>query len=142
MVDSVDIRIINVLMNDADQSSEVVARQLGINSSTVRRRIKRLTNDGTLRIMAVPDPVQIGYSLRVILSFNVIYEKATSTLEALASQPEIKWVSATTGRFNIMALGWFVSTQAFSTFMAREVGKLKGIKNAETFVFLPSKKYL
>ena len=140
MVDSRDEKIINILIKDARQSSQKIARRLGINSSTVRRRINRLVQNGVLRIVAVPDPVALGYELRAVIAFDVSHEKLNSVIEVLASQPEIKWAAATTGRFDVIALGWFTSAEALYEFMEKKISKLKGIRDSETFICLNIKK--
>ena len=55
MIDSLDEQLINLLAKDAKQSSEVLARQLCVSSSTIRRRMKKLVQGGVLRITALPE---------------------------------------------------------------------------------------
>jgi Lrp/AsnC family transcriptional regulator for asnA, asnC and gidA len=140
MVDSRDEKIINILVKDARQSSQKVAKRLRINSSTVRRRVNRLVHNGVMRIVAVPDPDALGYEFKAVIAFDVSHEKLNSVIEVLASQPEIKWAAATTGRFDVMALGWFTSAEALYEFLEKKVSKLEGIRDSETFICLNIKK--
>ncbi|MFC1986919.1 Lrp/AsnC family transcriptional regulator, partial [Chloroflexota bacterium] len=60
MLDSLDRRLIDLLQQDAHQPSKVLAKQLSVSSSTVRRRVKRLIQQGIIRIIAIPKPEKIG----------------------------------------------------------------------------------
>lgn len=140
MIDSLDEQLINLLVRDARQSSKVLAEQLCVSSSTIRRRVNKLIQQGVLRIVALPEPGKVGFSLRVIIAFNVAHEKLNAIMEALNSRSEVKALNATSGRFDIIAYMWFHSTDELFDFMENEIGKLEGIKNTETFICLHVRK--
>ena len=56
MVDSLDEQLISFLAQDARQTSQVLAGQLGVKPSMVRRRVQRLIKDEIIRIVARPEP--------------------------------------------------------------------------------------
>ncbi|MDO9065758.1 MAG: Lrp/AsnC family transcriptional regulator [Chloroflexota bacterium] len=140
MIDSIDKPLIQLLGGDALQSSEVLAKQLNVSAATVRRRIRRLIKDGTLRIVAVVDPNKVGLPLAALLALDVPYEQLDMVTDALAEHPDVKWVSTTTGRFNIMAMVRSSSTDDLATFMQKELPRLEGVKNSETLICLRVKK--
>ena len=139
-IDSTDERIVQLLGQSAQETSEQLAKQLNISSATVRRRLKKLTSSGLLRIVGVIDPSKFGLPLAALIALDVSHEKLESTLEWLAKQPEVRWVSTATGRFDIVALARFRSTDGLSQFMTKELSKLKGLKDSETFICLDVKK--
>lgn len=136
MIDSLDEQLINLLARNANQRSNTIANQLNVSSSTVRRRIKQLTKQGVLRIVAIPEPDKIGLPLQAIISFDVDHDKLDFIMKKLGKRPEVKWLSATTGRFDIIALVWFPSTDKLFSFMETEISKLEGVRNTETFICL------
>ncbi len=140
MIDSIDKPLIQLLGGDALQSSEVLAKQLNVSAATVRRRIRRLIKDGTLRIVAVVDPNKVGLPLAALLALDVPHEQLDMVTDALAKHPDVKWVSTTTGRFNIMAMVRSSSTDDLATFMQKELPRLEGVKNSETLICLRVKK--
>ncbi len=140
MIDSIDKSLIQLLGGDALQSSEVLAKQLNVSAATVRRRIRRLIKDGTLRIVAVVDPNKVGLPLAALLALDVPHEQLDMVTDALAKHPDVKWVSTTTGRFNIMAMVRSSSTDDLATFMQKELPKLEGVRNSETLICLRVKK--
>ena len=140
MIDSLDEKLIQLLEMDARQSSEAVAKQLKVSPATVRRRIKKLIQRGVLRIVALVDPQKVGFPLIAIIAFDIAHEKADSVIQILADRPEVKYASTTTGRFDIMTLVRFRSTEELSNFVHKELSNIEGIRDSETFVCLRVKK--
>ena len=136
MVDLLDKDLISLLQQDANQTSEKLAEQLSVSPSTVRRRMSELIKHGVVRIVAIPEPAQIGLPLIAIVAFQIFHEKINSFLQALSSRNDVKCLYVTSGRFDVMALMWFSSAEQLYSFMESEVGKLEGVKATETFVCL------
>lgn len=136
MTDSLDEQLIELLSQDARQSSEALAKQLNVSSSTIRRRIDKLVKRGILRFAALTEPTKIGFPLRAIIAFDVAHDKVNEFMRALSSKSDVKGLAATSGRFDVMALVWFTSTDALFRFMESEVPKMEGVRNTETFIRL------
>ena len=73
-------------------------------------------------------------------AFDVAHEKLDSVAEILSLKPEVRWLSVTTGRFDVIAIVWFPSSEEFFTFLQTEVGVLEGVRDTETFVCLHTDK--
>ena len=135
-IDSMDQQLIRLLTDNARQTSEALAKQLGVNPSTVRRRLQGLIKNKIIRIVALPEPDKIGFSFRAVVSFDVAHEKLDSVIEQLRLRPEVQWLSVTTGRYDVIAIVWFASSEEFFTFIQNDVGALEGVRGTETFVCL------
>ena len=138
--DSTDEQLVRLLGQDARQNSETLAKQLKLSGATVRRRLRKLIRSGLLHIVGVTDPTSFGFSVAAVIALSVVYGQAESVIETLAKRPEISWISNTTGRFDIVALAWFRSTECLSDFMMKELAHLEGVKDSETFLCLNVKK--
>ena len=134
--DSLNQRIIRLLHQDGRQSSNVLAKQLGVSSATVRRRIKKLVQSGLLRIVALVDPDKAGFPFMAVIALDVVHDKIDTALKMVAARPEVIWVSATTGRFDVMAIAHFATSNDFSEFLREELAKIDGLKDSETFLCL------
>ena len=134
--DSLDDSVVKLLERNAWQSSEALAKQLHVSSSTIRRRIRRLTQEGVLRAVAIADLSKTGVPLTAVLALNVELQGVDAALKTITNFPEVKWVATTTGRFDILALARFHSTDELATFVRKELAKVKGMKGSETFVCL------
>ena len=135
-IDAMDQKLVSLLTENARQTSEVLAKQLGVNPSTVRRRLQTLIKNQVIRIVALPEPDKIGYAFRAVVAFDVSPEKLDSVITQLRQRPEVQWLSVTTGRYDVIAIVWFPSSEEFFTFMQTDVGALEGVRDTETFVCL------
>ncbi len=140
IAESMDKQLLRLLGQDARQNSETLARQLKVSSATVRCKLRKLIQSGALHIVGVVDPARFGLPLTAIIALDVAHEKLKVAAEALANQPEITWISTTTGWFDIMARGRFASTDALSDFLTGQVALIDGVKDSETFICLDVKK--
>ncbi len=86
------------------------------------------------------NPAEFGLPLAVLIALDAAHDKLESVLELLASWPEIQWVSATTGRFDIIALARLSSTEALSSFLKNQLSQIEWLKDSETFMYLDVRK--
>jgi Lrp/AsnC family transcriptional regulator for asnA, asnC and gidA len=136
MIDLLDERLCQIMGQCARQNIDEIAKQLTASPSTIRRRIRELIRSGVLRLVGVVDPSKIGFPLAAVIAFNVSHDKLNQAMEVLASRPEVKWASTTTGRFDVIALTWFRSTDELSQFLQEELACIEGFRDSETFVCL------
>ena len=139
-IDLLDTQLIDLLMQNAYVSSAALAKQLNVSSSTVRRRVKSLLEQGIIRIIAVPDPSKVGLPVVAFISLEVSHDKINSVLKALSKFPHVAWVGATSGRFNVRSVWWLNSTEELYRFMESEIGKIDGIMRSETSICLQIEK--
>ena len=138
--DLTDEQLVRLLGQDARQNSETLAKQLNLSAATVRRRLRKLLRSGLLRIVGVIDPTNFGLPLAAVITIDVAHDKLEAAMETLAKRPEIRWVSTTTGRFDIIAMAWFRSTDYLSDFVTKDLAKIEGLKDSETFICLDVQK--
>lgn len=119
MHDLLDTQLMSLLEKNASQTSEELAKKLNVSSSTIRRRRKELIQQGILHIVAIPEPKNIGVNMVVIIAFQVQHEYLNSVLNTLKSRKDVKCLYATSGRYDVMALMWFSSTEQLYKFMER-----------------------
>ena len=140
LLDSIDEQLVRLLGQDARQNSETLAKQLNLSAATVRRKLRKLTRSDVLHIVGLVDPNKFGFPLAVVIALYVVHDKLESALEALAKRPEVRWVSTSTGRFDMIAIALFPSTESLSQFMTKGLAQLEGVRDSETFICLDVKK--
>lgn len=138
-IDSVDEQLLQALRKDGRQSSKAISHTVHISPATIRRRIGRLVENDVIRIVPVVDPAKLGRSLAANIFLDVEREKVDAVAQTLSEMPEIKWIAVTTGRFNILALGFFGSTDELYDFLQRRAAG-EGVRASETFICLRIKK--
>jgi Lrp/AsnC family transcriptional regulator for asnA, asnC and gidA len=139
-IDALDEKLLKVLKDNARQSAEKVAKRLKVSPTTVRRRMKKLTRSGAVVITAMVDPSKIGITVRTFIAVDVQLGDIESAADFLVKQNEVKWVSTTTGRFDLLFLAGFHSTTELADFIQRKMASIKGLKDIEVFVCLDMKK--
>jgi Lrp/AsnC family transcriptional regulator for asnA, asnC and gidA len=137
--DSTDEQLAKLLGQDARITSDELAKKMKISSATVRRRLKRLLDNDLLRIVGVIDYDKFGFPLAVILTLNVSPDKLESAIKQLSSKQEIRWISTTIGRYDIIARGRFRSNEHLSEFIRKDLCKIDGLRETETYVCLNMK---
>ena len=139
-LDELDHKIIALLQEDGRSSNAGIARLVGVSEGTVRRRLKRLVEEGYVRVMALLDPVKMGYASEALIGVQVDPDKTDQVSADLAELEEINWVSITTGSFDIFAWATLETSQQLGVFLRTKVGTIEGVRRTETFVNLMVKK--
>ena len=139
-INLLDRQLIDLLMQNANISSTELAKKLNVSSSTVRRRMKGLLEQGIIRIIAAPDLHKVGFPVVAFISLEVSHEKIKSVLKALSEYPHVAWVAATSGLFNVRSVWWVRSTEELYRLLESEIGKIDGIIRSETSICLQIEK--
>jgi Lrp/AsnC family transcriptional regulator, regulator for asnA, asnC and gidA len=134
MIDELDKQIIEQLVKDGRKSSKELSQELHVDSSTIRRRVHKLIDEGAVHIVALPEISKAGYPVQAIIGLNVDPLELDNDLKVLNEIPECMFVSVTAGRFNIMIISWCRSTGEINKLIQKMLSKMKGVKVQETFV--------
>jgi Lrp/AsnC family transcriptional regulator for asnA, asnC and gidA len=139
-MDELDTKIIDILQQDGRASNAGMARLVGVSEGTVRRRLKRLVEQDYIEIVALPDPVKLGYDSQALVGVQVDPDKVDQVANDLADLDEISWVAITTGSFDVFAWATVQSAEELGLFLRTKVGVISGVRRTETFVNLDKKK--
>jgi Lrp/AsnC family transcriptional regulator for asnA, asnC and gidA len=136
--DEIDFQIVILLRQDARLSSKKISKMLNnkISSSAIRRRINTLLEKDAMRIIAFPDWSKLGFPVIAIIALEVPRDKSTSVSKTLGEYDNSLWIAVTSGRYSIMSIWRFNSTEELYKFTENELGKLDGIIGSEIFISL------
>jgi DNA-binding Lrp family transcriptional regulator len=70
-LDDVSKAIIEQLQEDGRQSYATIAKQVGLSEAAVRQRVQRLLDSGVMQIVAVTDPLQVGFRRQAMIGIRV-----------------------------------------------------------------------
>ncbi len=109
-MDSFDVKILNIIQQDNRLSTEKIADQVGLSSSAVQRRLRRLREDGIIEAeVAILSPEAVGRSLTAIV--GVIIDKDRPLSQALSefkklmlNTPEVMQCYDVMGEFDFIVL--------------------------------------
>jgi Lrp/AsnC family transcriptional regulator for asnA, asnC and gidA len=132
MVDDLDRDIIRALQQDGRRSNVEIARALGVAESTVRKRIDRLLQSGTVRIVGVPSLSALDLSVQVQIYLQVEPAYADPIANQMASLPQVQSVTYTTGEYTLVVQAAFADNDALRHFLSVEVAALSGVVRTTT----------
>ena len=100
-LDDTDRAIIELLQADGRMPFTKVAAEVGLTEGAIRQRVQRLTDSGVMQIVAVTDPMSLGVR-RVAMVGARVAGDAEATADAVGAMPEVEYLVATTGRYDLM----------------------------------------
>lgn len=139
-MDELDLKLISLLQRDGRASNASLARHMGVSEGTIRRRLRRLMNDGVLKILAVPEPAKMGFNTIALIGIQADPDKVEEVSSSLSSLKEARYVAITTGSFDIFLWVALGSSEELGKFLRQRVGPIPGIRRTETFVNLAIRK--
>lgn len=137
-IDNVDLKILNLLMEDAKIPYTEVAKKVFVSGGTVHVRMKKLEEMGVVRgTTLLMDYSKLGYD---VTCFMGIYLQKSSLYDSVVEQllhiPEIVKVHYTTGNYNIFIKIHCKDTRHLKDVLHDKIQKVEGIERTETFISL------
>jgi Lrp/AsnC family transcriptional regulator for asnA, asnC and gidA len=133
---SLDRRLIALLQRDARRTNTSLAKELKVTESTIRRRIEWLIARGYIQIVALTEPLKLGYTVWVIVQVKVDLALIDTAAEALARMPTVSYVAVTTGAFDILFTAHFRSHADLHAFITQDLARIEGIISTGTSIIL------
>lgn len=137
-LDDTDRAIIERLQADGRTPYTRLGAAVGLSEAAVRQRVQRLLDAGVMQVVAVTNPLSIGF--RRMAMIGVRTEGPTEGISvALQSMPDIDYLVVTAGSFDFMA-EVVVSDDSELLELTNRIRRVPGVLNTETFIYLDLKK--
>ena len=130
--DPLDCKMISLLQKDGRMSNTAMAQALGISEYTVRTRLKRILDSGIIRIVAVGNPIDLGFEIAGNLKIRMELKKADSVLAELKKIDALIWVALTTGGSDIDVEFVARSLKEFHALIFDKICRIDGVISTET----------
>lgn len=135
MLDETSKRIIEHLQTDGRRSYAAIAADVGLSEAAVRQRVGRLTEAGVVQVVAVTDPMQVGFSRQAMVGVRCSGD-VTEVARALAELDEVTYVVATAGGFDVLLEVVCEDDDHLLELLSRRVRAVPGVASTETLVYL------
>jgi Lrp/AsnC family transcriptional regulator for asnA, asnC and gidA len=135
-IDATDRKIINFLQIDGRTSNTQMAKELGISEATVRTRLNRLINEEYIQIVAVSNPLKLGFKTVGILRINVDVTKVEHVTRELEKLKPIWFIVHATGRSDIYTEFVTRSTEDLNDLIFNRIYKIDGVVRTETSMIM------
>src|ERR1700760_1401551 len=101
VLDGLSKRIIEQLQQDGRRSYAAIGKAVGLSEAAVRQRVQRLIDGGAMQIVAVTDPMTLGFRRQTMIGLRCSGDLGR-VADQLASMPEIDYVVITAGSFDLL----------------------------------------
>ncbi|CAA9368650.1 MAG: Transcriptional regulator, AsnC family [uncultured Nocardioidaceae bacterium] len=135
VLDEVSKKIIEQLQHDGRMSYAAIGKAVGLSEAAVRQRVQRLLDHGVMQIVAVTDPLQLGFARQAMIGLH-----AEGDLEPIAKQlaemAEVDYVIITAGSFDLMVEVVCESDDHLLELLSKRIRAIDGVRGTESFVYL------
>lgn len=129
-LDNIDKGILKILQEDAKSRHKEIADQLGLSTTPIYERVKRLEREGYIKgYVALVDAEKLGKKLTVFCSVTLnqhVQEKLQEFVEKVNSFPEVMECYHVTGQYDYMLKVLVADIHDYQHFL---INKLSAIKN-------------
>ncbi len=140
-MDGLDRKLLNELVSNGYRKTKVLASALNLGERTVRRRISMMTQNGIIKVIAVPNPILFGYAAWAKIGIRIKAGLLNEVARQLVLHPSVYFVAVTMGSFDILIAAHFYAIEELRNFVNLELTKIKGIESTETMMLLGPRKY-
>jgi Lrp/AsnC family transcriptional regulator, regulator for asnA, asnC and gidA len=135
VLDAANRAIIEALQRDGRQPYGTIAQTVGLSEAAVRRRVQRLRETGVLQIVAVTDPLQLGFTRQAMIGLTVEGDVRV-VADKLVALPEVDYVVMCAGSFDLLAEIVCEDDDRLLHVLNDSVRSIPGVRATETFLYL------
>jgi Lrp/AsnC family transcriptional regulator for asnA, asnC and gidA len=137
-LDDVSKQIVEQLQQDGRRSYAAIGKAVGLSEAAVRQRVQRLIESGAMQIVAVTDPMTLGFRRQAMVGV-----RCSGDLQLVASQlaamTEIDYVVIIAGSFDVLIEVVCEDDDQLLEILGR-VRSIPSVTTTETFVYLKLRK--
>jgi Lrp/AsnC family transcriptional regulator for asnA, asnC and gidA len=134
-LDDIDKAIIRELQVDGRMPYAKLGPAVGLSQAAVRQRVQRLIETGVMQVVAVTDPIMVGFSLQAMIGIRAEGDLRTIA-EKLSEVPEVAYVVITSGGFDLLCEVVCEGTEELLTLLNDVIRSLDGVNTADAFTYL------
>ncbi len=134
-LDTISKAIVEQLQADGRRSYAKIATAVGLSEAAVRQRVARLTEAGVMQIVAVTNPLQLGFRRQAMLGIKA-EGRLDPIVEALTALTEVDYVVVTAGSFDVLAEVVCEDDDHLVTLLENDIRTIPGVRATESFVYL------
>ena len=139
VLDDVSKAIIEQLQQDGRRPYATIGKAVGLSEAAVRQRVSKLLETGVMQIVAVTDPLQVGFNREAMIGIEVDGDME-AVADVLYQMDEISYIILTAGSFDIILEVVCEDDEALLEVINRKIRAIPGVRRTETFMYLKLRK--
>jgi Lrp/AsnC family transcriptional regulator for asnA, asnC and gidA len=138
-LDGADKALVELLQHDGRLPYSRLASHVGLSEAAVRQRVQRLIEHKVVQIVAVTDPLTLGFRRQAMVGVKIEGD-IIAVADALALIPEVDYVVCTSGSFDLLFELVCEDDEHLLTLLNDRVRAIAGVRSTETFMYLRLRK--
>lgn len=134
-LDELSKAIIEQLQQDGRRPYATIGKAVGLSEAAVRQRVQKLQESGVIQIVAVTDPLTVGFSREAMIGIRCEGD-IDPVAEALSAMPEISYVVATAGSFDLLVEVVAEDDDQLLETINKGIRAIPQVRSTESFVYL------
>lgn len=135
-LDQIDCQMIELLQKDGRIANTDIAKEIGLSEGTVRTRLNRLIQEEFIQIVAVSNPIKLGFKIVGNIRIHVDIKKMEKIINELKRLKPLWFIVQTTGGTGIDTEFVVKSLDELNELIFEKINKIDGIRRTETSLFL------
>jgi Lrp/AsnC family transcriptional regulator for asnA, asnC and gidA len=135
-VDDVDLQIIEALRKDGRVAFAQIAEQLEVSPGMIRLRYNRLVEQGYLKVVAITNPLRMGFKTMAMIGIRVDGSKLLEVAEHISKLDEVIYLVISSGRFDFFAEVVCRDHEDLLRFITEKLSTIDGVRESESFMHL------
>ena len=140
-LDDVSKAIIDQLQQDGRRPYATIGKAVGLSEAAVRQRVQRLQESGVIQIVAVTDPMQVGFARAAMVGIKVSGD-VDVVADKLGAMAEVDYLVICAGRYDILAELVAEDDEHLLEITNGRIRAIPEVRSTETFVYLKLRKQI
>lgn len=139
VLDATDKAIIEQLQQDGRRPYTRIGKAVGLSEAAVRQRVAHLVEAGVMQIVAVTDPLTLGFERMAMIGVKVEGDVRIAA-DKVAAIPEVDYVVICAGSFDMLLEVVCEDDEALFALLNDKIRAVPGVRATETFIYLQLRK--
>ena len=139
-LDETDNLIIQAMQKDGRVAFAQIAQELNVSPGMIRMRYNRLVELGVLKVVAISNPLLMGYTTMAMIGIRTDGERMLEVAEKVSTFDEVIYLIVVSGRFDIMCEVVCRDHAHLLQFLTEKLYKVEGVRESESFMHLKIQK--
>ena len=136
IIDGIDCEIIRLLQKDGRIANTEIAKKVGISEATVRSRLDRLVKENYIQIVAVSNPMKLGFKIVGNIRIYVEIKKMDQIIKKLQRLKPLWFIVQSTGGTGIDTEFVVRDMDELNDLIFDNINRIEGVIRTETSLFL------
>jgi Lrp/AsnC family transcriptional regulator for asnA, asnC and gidA len=139
MLDDLSKAIIEQLQQDGRRAYATIGKAIGLSEAAVRQRVQKLIDAGVMQIVAVTDPLTLGFRRQAMIGVRCDGD-TRKVADELAAMSEVDYVVLTAGSFDLIVEVVCTDDDHLLDVINQRIRSIPEVRSTESFVYLRLRK--